>query len=185
MQIPFRGKLNDSEVFLICENSYSPEKKQPWIKAVVNKEKSVIELTAADPIPKEFGKETFCLVLGSHVKKEIVLQRKNGADAAPSHLKAAAAETAVSPADAPPETHAAKQEQPPEETAGKIVAEDAPQSPVSAGTGAEPVSAPPAAPADAERISTGTKADVASTWPKPLSASVNTQLKGVSAPFPF
>lgn len=186
VQIPYRGKLNDSEVFLICENIYSPEKKQPWIKAVVNKEKSVIELTAADPIPKEFGKETFCLVLGSHVKKEIVLQRKNGDDAAPSQLKAVTAETAATPADASPETYSAKQEQPPEETAGKIVVEDAPQAPVGTGTDVESVSEQPSVPAAAEKNAPAeTKADIASAWPKPLSASVNTQLKGVSAPFSF
>lgn len=187
VQIPYRGKLNDSEVFLICENIYSPEKKQPWIKAVVNKEKSVIELTAADPIPKEFGKETFCLVLGSHVKKEIVLHRKNGEDAAAAHLKVAAAETAATPADAPPETSSAKQERPTEETAGKIVVvEEAQQAPVSAGTGAEPASAPPSTPAAAEESAPAeSKTDTAVAWPKPLSASVNTHLKGVSAPFPF
>ena len=186
VQIPFRGKLNDSEVFLICENIYSPEKKQPWIKAVVNKEKSVIELTAADPIPKEFGKETFCLVLGSHVKKEIVLQRKNGEDAAAAHLETAAAETAASPADASSETSSAKQEQPPVETAGKSVVEDAPQAPVSAETGAESVTEPPVTVTAAEKsLPAETKADIASAWPKPLSTAVNTQLKGVSAPFSF
>ena len=120
------------------------------------------------------------------MKKEIVLQRKNGEDAAPVHLVTAAPETAATPADTSPESHSAKQEQPPAETAGKSVVEDAPQAPVSTGTGAESVPEPQAAPAAAEKpIQAETRADAASAWPKPLSTSVNTHLKGVSATFSF